>query len=386
MARLIIGCGYVGERVARKWLQEGECVLATTRSESRANELSRLGILPIVWDWQTSPLPPSNSSAEVQEKLAQLKTVLISVSHAAAKPAPGAPQPAAPQPGAPQPSAQQPSAQQAANAHPAGLQNVSDWLASVYASPTLSGPTLSGPASGTQPPPAETDQGPRILPRWIYLSTTGVLSNSPENGVSNPSTGAGTVADAAPDTSADCLDENTPAQPQRPGATNAANGENWLLNNARWTDRVVLRPTGIYGDDRVPNWRAIRDSVPLEASPESYLNLIHVDDLVSVIHHFSDHQPRHELYCVGDDHPVLRRDYYQHISELGQFPAPVYQPIHPTIESKAAEGEGRPRRTRGNSTKRISSRRLHEELPFKFRYPSYIEGLAMLLPHCIGEA
>ena len=47
--------------------------------------------------------------------------------------------------------------------------------------------------------------------------------------------------------------------------------------------RVTLRPAGIYGPDRVPRWEAIRDETPLQVDPESYLNLIHVDDLAETI-------------------------------------------------------------------------------------------------------
>jgi nucleoside-diphosphate-sugar epimerase len=45
---LIIGCGYVGRRVATSWLAEGRRVSALTRS--RAAELARLGVEPIVGD------------------------------------------------------------------------------------------------------------------------------------------------------------------------------------------------------------------------------------------------------------------------------------------------------------------------------------------------
>jgi nucleoside-diphosphate-sugar epimerase len=49
-ARLVVGCGYLGERVARLWLALGDRVLAVTRRPSRAEELARLGIEPLVLD------------------------------------------------------------------------------------------------------------------------------------------------------------------------------------------------------------------------------------------------------------------------------------------------------------------------------------------------
>lgn len=48
--RLIIGCGYLGRRVAARWLARGDSVYALTRSESNSRELHSLGIRPIVGD------------------------------------------------------------------------------------------------------------------------------------------------------------------------------------------------------------------------------------------------------------------------------------------------------------------------------------------------
>jgi nucleoside-diphosphate-sugar epimerase len=50
MAKLILGCGYLGLRVARRWLAAGESVDAVTRRPERAAELAALGVKPIVAD------------------------------------------------------------------------------------------------------------------------------------------------------------------------------------------------------------------------------------------------------------------------------------------------------------------------------------------------
>ncbi len=47
---LILGCGYVGERLARGCVAEGIKVTATTRSVARADELKRMGINGVVSD------------------------------------------------------------------------------------------------------------------------------------------------------------------------------------------------------------------------------------------------------------------------------------------------------------------------------------------------
>lgn len=50
MSKLIIGCGYLGKRVAAAWLQQGHAVTALTRSQKNADALATLGITPVVGD------------------------------------------------------------------------------------------------------------------------------------------------------------------------------------------------------------------------------------------------------------------------------------------------------------------------------------------------
>jgi nucleoside-diphosphate-sugar epimerase len=51
MDALVVGCGYLGTRVAALWRAEGRRVFATTRG--RADELRRLGVEPVVCDLVT---------------------------------------------------------------------------------------------------------------------------------------------------------------------------------------------------------------------------------------------------------------------------------------------------------------------------------------------
>lgn len=47
---MIIGCGYLGRRVARRWLAEGDAVAGLTRSAEHAQMLRGIGIEPILGD------------------------------------------------------------------------------------------------------------------------------------------------------------------------------------------------------------------------------------------------------------------------------------------------------------------------------------------------
>ncbi|MBW3542747.1 MAG: SDR family oxidoreductase [Planctomycetes bacterium] len=65
MSKLVIGCGYLGRRVASRWVEAGHKVRALTRSAARTEELADLGIEPVRGD-VTQPetlhgLPPSDS-------------------------------------------------------------------------------------------------------------------------------------------------------------------------------------------------------------------------------------------------------------------------------------------------------------------------------------
>jgi nucleoside-diphosphate-sugar epimerase len=50
VGKLIVGCGYLGRRVAQRWRTEGHRVFATTRRPERAAELRAAGIEPVVCD------------------------------------------------------------------------------------------------------------------------------------------------------------------------------------------------------------------------------------------------------------------------------------------------------------------------------------------------
>ncbi len=76
MNRLIVGCGYVGSEIARIWLAKGDSVYAITRSTGRVEELKRLGIQPVVWDWYR----PSVSDNLLV--LPKIDSVVVCVSHA----------------------------------------------------------------------------------------------------------------------------------------------------------------------------------------------------------------------------------------------------------------------------------------------------------------
>ena len=298
--RLIVGCGYVGLRVASLWLAAGDRVLAVTRTGQKAAELEKLGIEPIVWDWlDDSWLLQAQHSCP-----SELASVLVAVSHA--------------------PMADVPPAQ----AHRLGLANLERWLSQA----SCSRPT-----------------------RWVYLSTTGVFAD--------------------PLGSQDFwVDESSPVGPSRPGSITALEAERWLEHSS--IEHVVLRPAGIYGPERIPNVQPLREGQAMAVDPDSYLNLIHVDDLATVIAAVSQGARRGRLYCVSDGHSVQRRDYYAYICQSMGWPAPSYASGQ---ELQAAHSQGAVPRRRSQGNKRVSNRRLLEDHAIRFAFPDYRSGLSSLL-------
>lgn len=52
---LIVGCGYLGERAAKRWLDEGTSVFAVTRSPETAARFHDAGITPVQFDLASPP-------------------------------------------------------------------------------------------------------------------------------------------------------------------------------------------------------------------------------------------------------------------------------------------------------------------------------------------
>jgi nucleoside-diphosphate-sugar epimerase len=65
--RLIIGCGYLGKRVATRWLAAGDTVYATTRSQDHADQFEAMGLHPLLGD--------VTAAANAAEGLPELPTV-----------------------------------------------------------------------------------------------------------------------------------------------------------------------------------------------------------------------------------------------------------------------------------------------------------------------
>ncbi len=191
------------------------------------------------------------------------------------------------------------------------------------------------------------DALPAAVGRFIYISSTGVYGQ----------------------TEGEWVDEDSPCEPTREGGRACLEAEQ-LLAESTFAERViVLRLAGIYGPGRVPRRDDVLSGRPIPAPSRGYLNLIHVNDAADIVvaAEQSAHPPR--TFNVADGCPVFRRHYYRELASLYAAPAPQFS--EPRGEASAAQ--------RASTDKRISNRRLMDELEVTLAYPSYREGLAAIV-------
>jgi nucleoside-diphosphate-sugar epimerase len=279
MAKLIVGCGYLGRRVAALWRARGHHVRALTRG--RAAELRAQGVDPVVGD--------------VRElidvlKLEPAETVLYAV---------------------------------APDRRPGGGTAAEVWVEGLG---NLVGAMREWPAR----------------PRLLFISSTGVYGQS----------------------GGEEVDEATPTCPAEESGRVLEVAER-ALRTGWWPDAVVLRFAGIYGPRRLLRKQALLNNEPIAADPEGWLNLIHVADGAATVIAADKRARPGAVYNVADGRPVRRRDFYARLAELLGAPPPRF--VVPSVADRV--------------NRRVSNRRMHEELGVVLCYPSYEEGLLASVRH-----
>jgi nucleoside-diphosphate-sugar epimerase len=268
---LIIGCGYLGARVASLWRQENCHVYAATRNASHLPP----DIEPILCD----VLQPATLRA-----LPRVETVLYAVGFD--------------------------------RASGATMRAVYvDGLANVLAH---------------FPTPE----------RFIYISSSSVYGQ----------------------TDGGWVDESSPTEPAEESGMIVLAAEAVLA--AKMQSAVILRFAGIYGPGRLLRRQTIEKGEPIVGDADKWLNLIHVADGARAVLAAQQHGQAGRVYNVCDDHPVRRRYFYAALARVLGAPEPrfVSPPPDPPMPHEKAH-------------RRISNRRMKEELGVKLQYPDYEQGL-----------
>ena len=289
---LIIGCGYVGMRLARQYLERpelgrGRRVLGLVQSAAGLARLAAAGIPGLCADLATGDLDA-------------LPLAGASIFHLAPPPGAGREDP--------------------------GTRRLAAAL-------------------------ARADRPPRV----VYISTTGVYG----------------------DCQGAWVDESWPARPGADRAHRRWDAEESLRawSTATGGELVILRVAGIYGPGRLPLER-IRQGVPMVRAEDSpYSNRIHVDDLVGACVLAMERGEPGAVYNACDDCPSTMTDYFLAIADAAGLPRPPLIPM--------AEAGGQVSAAMLSylaESRRLSNRRLREDLGLKLRYPSLAKGL----PACLA--
>ena len=285
--RLVVGCGYLGERVARRWAAAGSRVIATTRRDARAEVLRALGLEPAVVDVTAS----EPGWAGLLERAGPPAVVFWAVGF------------------------DRSAGRTHRDVHVTGLRRLLDALAA---------------ARGAGPPP-----------RVILSSSTGVWG----------------------DIAGDVVTEATPPCPAREAGRVLVEAESLLAAHPAGPG-TALRFAGLYGPDRLPRIADLRAGLPLAVDPDSWLNLIHVDDAAAAVSAVADAPAARGLYVVSDGRPVRRRDWYDRIAAVTGSPAPRWDPD--AVRERGAD-------------KRVDPALLVRDLGFRAAHPDALAAVASLL-------
>lgn len=277
--RLIIGCGYLGERVARRWVAQGDVVCALTRSAARARRLAELGIDPVIGD----VMEPASLTA-----LPEADSCLYAV----------------------------------------GFDRIGGYdKRAVY---------VTGLRNLLQSSAGKISRLIAISSTSVYGQDAGEWVN--EESQCAPTTEGGRICLEAEDVVRDWLSAGNVMRPVR---------------------GTILRLSGIYGPGRlIGRVDQLRRQEPLAVPPDSWLNLIHVDDAALAVCRLAEAEYPSELLLLSDERPLPRREFYSELARLLNAPAPLFSvTADPSLN------------------KRCDSFRIRRELSLALRYPSVFDGL-----------
>ncbi len=332
--KLILGCGYLGLRVARLWLADGHTVYALTRSPERAARLQATGVVPLVGDvTRPDSLPPFPPAS----------TVLWAVAF-------------------------QPDSGQSRRAvYVEGLANVLQRLPEgVRRFVHISSTSVYGQDRGEW-----VDEQSECRPRtesgrvcleaeqtlWRFFATAGAEGLTATvlrcSGIYGPGRLRRRVAELrARFGLADGLCSRPSAVHPRPDCGST-------------TDHAAVRTAS---DAEVAEPGGRRSRRAFDSPPNAWLNLIHVDDAARAVLAAERLAEHGDVFIVSDNRPLTRAEYDQALaSHLGLD----------GVRLERAESE------RGEVSehfnKRCLNKKLREKLRFRFLYPDFWAGLPSAL-------
>jgi nucleoside-diphosphate-sugar epimerase len=134
----------------------------------------------------------------------------------------------------------------------------------------------------------------------------------------------------------------------------------------------IFRLAGIYGPGRGPFAKVRNGTARRIIKPDQVFSRIHVEDIAQVLHTSMLMPEPGDIFNVCDDEPAPPQDVIQLAAELLNLPVPPAVPIDEVEMTPMA-------RSFYSENKRVSNKRLKEELGIELKYPDYRVGLKALL-------
>ena len=163
------------------------------------------------------------------------------------------------------------------------------------------------------------------------------------------------------------VDEDAPTEPRTESGRVCLEAERLARDfcDDRALDCIIVRASGLYGPGRIIRRDALIRGDLIAGDPSKYLNLIHIDDAASAALAALERGVPGRVYLASDDRPIARREYYTLAASLVGGPEPRFAPR----DDSAPE----------ESNKRISNRRIKDELGLTLLYPDIRSGLPAAL-------
>lgn len=174
------------------------------------------------------------------------------------------------------------------------------------------------------------------------------------------------------DRGGDWVDETTELRPESPAGEARRVAEELVLDSmgAFGLPARICRITGIYGPQRTLKRPLQTGEYVLIRGHDTWVNRIHVDDLVSGLIAGWQRGVNGGIYNMADDAPHRASEFANLAARLHGLPAPRW-----VEESDVIAGLGGRRLQRKLENKRVSNRRLREDLRVRLAYPTYKSGL-----------
>jgi nucleoside-diphosphate-sugar epimerase len=201
-------------------------------------------------------------------------------------------------------------------------------------------------------------EGTRNLLEWLR-------HNPPAQYIYTSSTGVYGQDDGA------WVDETSATEPDSATAKVLVQTERELLRAVEQHafPATILRLAGIYGPGRAYWLRQLeRGEARIPGDGKRWMNMVHRADIVGAVRAVLERGQSGQIYNLCDNEPVGHLDFFRWLAPKLGLPLPAF-----------AEEGASARRRRGLTNKRVSNRRLREELGYALQYPSYREGYTQLL-------